>query len=163
MDSHAGPRTMRPDSRFTPKELTGIVDLSIDENGQVRARLPDLVQGGTRVTDADWLEARGEDFTVGVEVATLDPPQGYKSAIDEELANATAVLDPPSTSSRSAPGAWTRPAGCSWPPPGTAAARAPGSTGSRRSRAPARRTSPTSIAPASSGLRRPRLSTRRST
>ncbi|MFK5585138.1 ISL3 family transposase [Ornithinimicrobium sp. LYQ131] len=76
-----------------PKELTGMVDLTTDENGQVRARLLDLVQGRTRAAYADWLQARGEEFTAGVDVATLDPFQGYKSAIDDELADATAVLD----------------------------------------------------------------------
>ncbi len=70
-----------------------MVDLSTDENGQVRARLLDLVQGRTRAAYADWLQARGEQFRAAVDVATLDPFQGYKSAIDEELADATAVLD----------------------------------------------------------------------
>ncbi len=76
-----------------PKGLTGMVDLSVDENGQVRARLLDLVQGRTKAAYRDWLNARGEHFKAGVEVATLDPFQGYKVAIDEELAKATAVLD----------------------------------------------------------------------
>ena len=76
-----------------PKELTGMVDLTCDENGQVRARLLDLVPGRTRAAYADWLTQRGEEFTAGVEVATLDPFQGYKTAIDDELADATAVLD----------------------------------------------------------------------
>ncbi|KUG57115.1 transposase [Serinicoccus chungangensis] len=76
-----------------PKELTGMVDLTVDENGQVSARLLDLVQGRTRAAYADWLAARGEGFTAGVDVATLDPFQGYRAAIDEELADATAVLD----------------------------------------------------------------------
>ncbi|WP_022924897.1 ISL3 family transposase [Serinicoccus marinus] len=76
-----------------PKELTGMVDLSTDENGQVRARLLDLVQGRTRAAYADWLTERGEGFAAGVDVATLDPFQGYKTAIDDELSDATAVLD----------------------------------------------------------------------
>ncbi|QFG70372.1 ISL3 family transposase [Ornithinimicrobium pratense] len=76
-----------------PKELTGMVDLSTDENGQVRARLLDLVQGRTRAAYANWLEERGEHFKAGVDVATLDPFHGYKSAIEEELGDATAVLD----------------------------------------------------------------------
>jgi transposase len=74
-------------------ELTGMVDLSTDENGQVRARLLDLVQGRTKAAYTGWLTKRGEDFTGGVDVATLDPFQGNKSAVDEELAEATAVLD----------------------------------------------------------------------
>ncbi|WP_366942441.1 transposase [uncultured Serinicoccus sp.] len=74
-------------------ELTGMVDLTTDENGQVRARLLDLVPGRSKKAYADWLTQRGEDFTAGVKVATLDPFHGYKAAIDDELADATAVLD----------------------------------------------------------------------
>jgi transposase len=70
-----------------------MVDLTVDGNGQVRARLLDLVQGRTKAAYADWLDERGEPFKAGVEVATLDPFQGSKSAIDDELADATAVLD----------------------------------------------------------------------
>ncbi len=76
-----------------PKELTGMVDLTVDENGQVRARLLDLVPGRSKRPYTGWLTQRGQDFTAGVDVATLDPFQGYKSAIDDELADATAVLD----------------------------------------------------------------------
>ncbi len=76
-----------------PKELTGMVDLTCDENGQVRARLLDLVPGRSKRAYTGWLTQRGQDFTAGVDVATLDPFQGYKSAIDDELADATAVLD----------------------------------------------------------------------
>ena len=42
---------------------------------------------------ADWLNARGEAFRAGVEVATLDPFHGYKNAIDDQLEDAIAVLD----------------------------------------------------------------------
>ena len=41
----------------------------------------------------DWLTARSQAFRAGVQVATLDPFHGYKNAIDEELEDATAVLD----------------------------------------------------------------------
>ena len=70
-----------------------MVDLTRYKNGQVRARLLDLVPGRTRAAYADWLTARGKDFTAGIRVATLGPFQGYNTAIDEELAEATAVLD----------------------------------------------------------------------
>ena len=70
-----------------------MVDLTVDENGQVRARLLDLVPGRSKKAYTDWLTQRGEDFTAGVKVATLDPFHGYKAAIDDELAEATAVLD----------------------------------------------------------------------
>jgi len=76
-----------------PKELTGMVDLSRDQHGRVRARLLDLVPGRSGRAYGDWLKARGEAFTSRVEVATLDPFHGYKNAIDDELEDATAVLD----------------------------------------------------------------------
>ncbi|GAA4428653.1 ISL3-like element ISAar39 family transposase [Georgenia halophila] len=76
-----------------PKELTGMVDLTRDENGQVRARLLDLVPGRSTKAYANWLKSRGQDCRDRVNVATLDPFSGYKRAIDDELEDATAVLD----------------------------------------------------------------------
>jgi len=76
-----------------PKELTGMVDLTRDLHGRVHARLLDLVVGRSGRAYADWLTARGEQFRTGVQVATLDPFHGYKNAIDEQLEDATAVLD----------------------------------------------------------------------
>lgn len=76
-----------------PKELTGMVDLTRDDQGNVQARLLDLVPGRSRAVLAGWLGDRGPDFRAGVEIATLDPFHGYKRAIDDELEDATAVLD----------------------------------------------------------------------
>lgn len=76
-----------------PKELTGMVDLTRDLQGRVRARLLDLVPGRSGAAYADWLEARGETFKKGVRIAALDPFQGYKTAIDDHLEDAVAVLD----------------------------------------------------------------------
>jgi transposase len=76
-----------------PKELTGIVDLTRDQHGRVRARLLDLVPGRSGKVYADWLAARGRAFRAKVEIATLDPFHGYKNAIDDQLADAVAVLD----------------------------------------------------------------------
>jgi transposase len=76
-----------------PKELTGMVDLTRDQQGRVRARLLDLVPGRSGKVYADWLQERGDAFRRRVEVATLDPFHGYKNAIDDQLADATAVLD----------------------------------------------------------------------
>jgi transposase len=76
-----------------PKELTGMVDLTRDQSGRVRARLLDLVPGRSGAVYRDWLQARGEAFRQRVEVATLDPFHGYKNAIDDQLEDATAVLD----------------------------------------------------------------------
>ena len=76
-----------------PKELTGMVDLSRAERGRVRARLLDLVPGRSGPAYADWLKERDQSFRDGVQIATLDPFQGYKNAIDDQLEDATAVLD----------------------------------------------------------------------
>ena len=77
-----------------PKLLTGMVDLTPDEDsGKPRTRLLGLVPGRSGKAYSDWLAERGEDFKSGVEVATLDPFHGYKNAIDDQLEDATAVLD----------------------------------------------------------------------
>jgi transposase len=76
-----------------PKALTGMVDLTRDQAGRTRARLLDLVPGRSGKAYADWLDARGEPFRARVQVATLDPFHGYKNAIDDQLADATSVLD----------------------------------------------------------------------
>ena len=75
------------------KELTGMVDLTRDKDGRVHARLLDLVPGRSGTVYKTWLDQRGKGFKAGVEVATLDPFRGYKNAIDDKLADATAVLD----------------------------------------------------------------------
>lgn len=76
-----------------PKELTGMVDLSRDQHGRVRARLLDLVPGRSGKAYADWLQERGDEFRHGVKVAALDPFHGYKTAIADQLEDAVAVLD----------------------------------------------------------------------
>jgi transposase len=76
-----------------PRQLTGMVDLTPDADGKPRARLLDLVPGRSGRAYADWLADRGETFRHGVKVATLDPFHGYKNAIDDQLEDATAVLD----------------------------------------------------------------------
>jgi transposase len=48
-----------------PKELTGMVDLTRDGDGNVRARLLDLVPGRSKKAYADWLTERGEAFRAG--------------------------------------------------------------------------------------------------
>jgi transposase len=90
VDEHVWHHRLRPGKG--PKELTGIVDLT-RRNGRPKARLLDLVPGRSGRAYADWLTARGEPFTAGVGVATLDPFRGYGNAIRDELEDATAVLD----------------------------------------------------------------------
>ena len=53
----------------------------------------DLVPGRSGTVYKTWLDQRGKTFKQRVEVATLDPFHGYKNAIDDKLADATAVLD----------------------------------------------------------------------
>jgi len=95
VDEHIWHHAPRPGKG--PKELTGMVDLTKkpDANGQVRtqARLLDLVPGRSGPAYAGWLQGRGEAFTDGVKIATLDPFRGYRNAIRDELEDAVAVLD----------------------------------------------------------------------
>src|SRR3546814_12596867 len=72
-----------------PKELTGMVDLTRDATGRVRARLLDLVPGRSSKAYADWIKERDEQFRAGVKIAALDPFAGYKKALDDELDDAT--------------------------------------------------------------------------
>ena len=78
--------------RRGPRELTGIVDLTCGEEHPT-ARLLDLVPGRSGTVYKNWLEERGEDFRSGIQIATLDPFQGYKNAIDDQLQDTTSVLD----------------------------------------------------------------------
>lgn len=76
-----------------PKKFTGMVDLTRDKHGRVRARLLDLVPGRSGDAYKTWLIDRGEMFRTSVKVATLDPFQGYKNAIDDQLEDAVVMLD----------------------------------------------------------------------
>ena len=68
-----------------PKEFTGMVDLTHDKNGRIRARLLDLVPGRSSEAYTSWLRDRGDTFRKGVKIATLDPFHGYRCAIDDQL------------------------------------------------------------------------------
>ena len=81
----------RDPRRRGPKELTGMVDLT--RGPHPTARLLDLVPGRSGKAYRDWLNERGETFREGIQIATLDPFQGYKNAIDDQLEDATCVLD----------------------------------------------------------------------
>jgi transposase len=70
-----------------------MVDLTRDEHGKTRARLLDLVPGRSGKAFSNWLEERGAVFRDNVKIASLDPFAGYKTAIDDQLEDATAVLD----------------------------------------------------------------------
>ncbi len=71
---------------------TGLVDLRPAGGGP--ARLLDVVEGRSGRVLSDWIDAQGEAFTRGVQVAALDPFRGYHTALTSRLEYATAVLDP---------------------------------------------------------------------
>jgi len=93
VDEHVWHHTPHKTHVNGPTMLTGMVDLTRDQHGRVRARLLDLVPGRTGNAYADWLTERSEKFRDGVGVATLGPFRGYANAIDDELDDAVPVLD----------------------------------------------------------------------
>lgn len=84
---------LAPPRKHGPKDLTGMVDLIRDNCGRTRVRLLDLVLGRSGKAYATWLSERGDAFRRGVKVAVLDPFAGYRTAIDDKLQDAIAVLD----------------------------------------------------------------------
>ena len=76
-----------------PKEFTGMLDLTRDKNGRVRARLLNLAPGRSGEAYTSWLRDRGDTFQKGIKIATLDPFHGYRCTINNQLDDATAVLD----------------------------------------------------------------------
>ena len=75
------------------RAVTGMVDLTRDEHGNLHARLLDVVPGRTGTAYAAWLKAQPADFVQGVRQASLDPFRGYANAIRDELPDVAAVLD----------------------------------------------------------------------
>ncbi len=57
------------------------------------ARLLDLVPGRFGMGCRNWADELDESFRQGIKIATLDPSQGYKNAIDDRLEDATCVMD----------------------------------------------------------------------
>jgi transposase len=95
-------------------------NLTTDENGQVSAPLLDRVQGCTRAAYADWLGARGEHFTAGIDVATPRPVPGRQERDSTRSWSTPPPSWTPFTSSPSAPSASMRSgAVCSGTPPVT--------------------------------------------
>ncbi len=83
----------RPSRRGSDRAVTGMVDLTRDQHGQLHARLLDVVIGRSGTVYAAWLSDQTEEFTTGIEHAALDPFRGYANAIRDELPDAVAVLD----------------------------------------------------------------------
>jgi transposase len=83
----------RPSRRGPDRAVTGMVDLTRDAHGCLRARLLDVVPGRSGTAYAAWLRDQPDQFTAAVEQAALDPFRGYANAIRDELPDTIAVLD----------------------------------------------------------------------
>ncbi len=83
----------RPGTFGAGREVTCMVDLSRDENGQVRARLPDLVLGRSGPSYGGWLTAQPPEFRAGIKHAVLEAFRGYANALRDHLSHAVQVLD----------------------------------------------------------------------
>jgi len=90
----------RPGRFGAGREVTCMVDLTRDANGQVRARLLDLVLGRSGPAYAGWFDARQPEFRANIKSAALDPFRGYANALRDSLANAVQVLDVPRRQAR---------------------------------------------------------------
>ena len=83
----------RPGRFGAGREVTCMVDLTRDANGQVRARLLDLVLGRSGPAYARWLDARQPAFQAQIKHAALDPFRGCANALRDSLPDAVQVLD----------------------------------------------------------------------
>ena len=93
VDEHVWHHTPHKSAAKGPTMLTGMVDLTRDDDGTVHARLLALVPGRSGTVFAAWLTDRTTAFRDGIQVATLDPFRGYANALRDELGEATPVLD----------------------------------------------------------------------
>ncbi|MDQ6740856.1 MAG: transposase, partial [Actinomycetota bacterium] len=89
VDEHVWTHTGFPGSGM----VTGIIDQTRDKDGNVHARLLDLVPGRSGKVYADWPKEQGGEFTKGIKVATLDPFRGYANAVRDELPEVIQVVD----------------------------------------------------------------------
>ena len=63
------------------------------QQGKYTRAAPGPGPGRSGAAYAHWLKERNQAFRAGIKVATLDPFQGYKNALDDELEGAIAGLD----------------------------------------------------------------------
>jgi transposase len=83
----------KPSRIGTDRAVTSMVDLTRGEDGQLRARLLDVVTGRSGTVYAGWLKKQTGQFRAGIEHAALDPFRGYANAIRDELPDTVPVLD----------------------------------------------------------------------
>lgn len=81
-------------TRHGDKYVTVIIDLTPIRDDTGPARLLDMVEGRSKQAFKTWLAARPEAWRAGVEVVAMDGFTGFKTATNEELPDATTVMDP---------------------------------------------------------------------
>ncbi len=89
VDEHVWRHTRRGD-----KFVTVIIDLTPLRAGTGPARLLDMVEGRSKQAFKTWLAERDQSWRDNVEVVAMDGFTGFKTATEEELPEATAVMDP---------------------------------------------------------------------
>jgi transposase len=81
-------------TRGGDKFVTVIIDLTPLRDGTGPARLLDMVEGRSKQAFKTWLTERPDSWRDGIEVVAMDGFTGFKTATEEELPEATAVMDP---------------------------------------------------------------------
>ena len=89
VDEHVWRHTRRGD-----KYVTVVIDLTPLRAGTGPARLLDMVEGRSKKAFKAWLADRAQSWRDGVDVVAMDGFTGFKTATEEELPEATAVMDP---------------------------------------------------------------------
>ena len=89
VDEHVWRHTRRGD-----KYVTVIIDLTGIRDGTGPARLLDMVEGRSKSAFKTWLTERPQAWRDAVEVVAMDGFTGFKTATNEELPDAVAVMDP---------------------------------------------------------------------
>lgn len=89
VDEHVWRHTRRGD-----KYVTVVIDLTPLRAGTGPARLLDMVEGRSKKAFKAWLAERDQAWRDQVEVVAMDGFTGFKTAAEEELPEATAVMDP---------------------------------------------------------------------
>jgi transposase len=89
VDEHVWRHTRRGD-----KYVTVIIDLTPIRDGCGPARLLDMVEGRSKQAFKTWLADQPKAFRDKVQVVAMDGFTGFKTAANEELPAATAVMDP---------------------------------------------------------------------
>ena len=85
---------VRRHTRRGDRYVTVIIDLTPVRHRSGPARLLDVVPGRSKKVLKTWLSQRDQDWRGRVEVVAMDGFTGFKSAADQELPAARAVMDP---------------------------------------------------------------------